>query len=48
MRKNYKSKRCCCAMCKSHKRHWSSRWKHKDEVFLREFEREALDLRKVG
>lgn len=39
MRKRLKHKKCCCAMCKSHKRGWSNRWKAKEAERLKRYER---------
>ena len=43
MRKRYKKKLCCCAMCKAHKRGKSKRWKIKDEALLKEFEKKKIE-----
>jgi hypothetical protein len=38
-RKSYKKKKRSCPMCKPHKMNGEKRWKKKEEVQLREFER---------
>ncbi len=38
MRKRLKNKKCCCAMCKRHKRGWDNRWKNKEEARLKRYE----------
>lgn len=40
MRKRTKRKKKSCAMCKRHKMGWDNRWKPKQFLLLREFERE--------
>ena len=39
MRKRYKKKLHSCAICKPHKMHGAKRWKIKEEVLLKEFEK---------
>ena len=39
MRKRFKNKKRSCALCKSHKRGWSTRWKEKDLSLIVEFEK---------
>lgn len=39
MRKRYRKKRRSCALCKPNKMAGSKRWKPRDEVLLKEFER---------
>ena len=39
MRKRSKNKRHSCAMCKPHKMGGANRWKPKDEMLLKEFEK---------
>jgi len=46
MRKRTKNKRASCGMCKPHKRGIANRWKIRDEVELREFEKEKQELEK--
>ncbi|MDA2935983.1 hypothetical protein MYX06_02090 [Patescibacteria group bacterium AH-259-L05] len=40
MRKRLKNKRYSCALCKPHKRGWDNRWKNKESIILKEFEKE--------
>ncbi len=40
MRKRYKSKRACCALCKPHKRGWDRRWPVRELAALARAERE--------
>ncbi len=40
MRKALKLKRRSCALCKPHKMHSANRWKARERMLLREFERE--------
>jgi hypothetical protein len=42
MRKRLKNKVCSCALCKPHKRGKSGRWKDKELVDLKEFEKEKV------
>jgi len=44
MRKKFKKKKRSCGLCKPHKVGWSNRWTAKDLGFLREFEKEKLNL----
>lgn len=39
MRKMYKKKRRCCAMCKAHKRNGDCRWKGKEKEAMKRFAR---------
>ena len=41
MRKRFKRKLCCCAMCKAHKRGKSNRWKFRDFDRLKRDEKEC-------
>ena len=38
----YKNKKCCCKMCKAHKRGWAHRWKEKDKDALKRFARAVV------
>lgn len=40
MRKRLKLKRRSCAMCKPHKMRGENRWKVREQMLLREFEKE--------
>jgi hypothetical protein len=44
MRKVYKRKRRCCALCKPHKVGWDKRWKVKEVTRLIQMERECRNL----
>jgi len=40
VRKRYKLKRRCCALCKPHKRGWDRRWNAKEQQRLQTAERD--------
>lgn len=40
MRKGFKRKKRCCALCKPGKRGHAHRWKQREMMLLREFERD--------
>lgn len=40
MRKSLKAKRRSCSLCKPYKMAWENRWKPRDRMLLREFERD--------
>lgn len=44
MRKQYKRKLRCCALCKPHKAGWDRRWKPKERELMRAAEREVRRL----
>lgn len=44
MRKRYKKKQRSCVLCKPHKMGLANRWKNKDLVKLKEFERAKASL----
>lgn len=48
MRKRSKKKQHSCALCKPHKMGGDNRWKHKDEVRLREFERDKRKYERMS
>ena len=37
MRKQLKNKKRSCALCKPYKRKWTNRWKNKDKLELKQF-----------
>lgn len=43
-RKRYKVKKRSCALCKPNKMGIEKRWKPKEEIDLKEFEREVVEL----
>ncbi len=43
MRKMYKNKKCCCALCKPHKRSGDCRWKRQDKVAIKRFARAVAE-----
>ncbi|MFZ3122153.1 MAG: hypothetical protein WA104_02135 [Thermodesulfovibrionales bacterium] len=44
MRKQYKTKKRSCGLCKPHKKGWDNRWKPKDTAGMRQAEREIKEL----
>lgn len=40
MRKSLKLKKRSCSLCKPNKMGWENRWKERERMLLREFERE--------
>lgn len=43
MRKQYKTKKRSCGLCKPHKKGWDSRWKAKDTAGMRQAEQEIKE-----
>lgn len=47
MRKRFKIKKHSCGLCKPHKVGWDHRWKSKELVLMKLFEREKTALKSV-
>lgn len=47
MRKRLKKKQRSCSLCKPHKMGGSNRWKPKDELALKEWERDKLSCQGI-
>jgi len=43
MRKMYKNKKCCCKLCKPHKRGGDCRWKEQDKDTIKRFARAVAE-----
>jgi hypothetical protein len=43
MRKRMKNKKRCCALCKPHKRGWILKYKKKELILLKEFEKYKIN-----
>jgi hypothetical protein len=46
MRKRGKLKKRSCALCKPHKMKWDNRWKHKEHISLKVWEKDKAQILK--
>lgn len=45
MRKQFKKKKTCCALCNPHKRGWENRWRAKDRAKMAAAEKDMRHYR---